>query len=197
MTDDDLRQELSSVLFLTIVVCISVISLTLINSITESRIEEAKQEAIDELLGEQFPDMAYSEYDDSIEVYTIFSTNDSVMGYAFLSEGKGYGGAIDILVALENTSMEQDQIILKSVSIVAHSETPGLGAKIEDIAFLEQFTGLSVQDVKLSSDGGRIDAISGATISSSAMVDAVYDDALAKAGKIQNRMAEESAQEEV
>ncbi len=184
--DDDLKQEIFPVVFLTIVVCVSVIALSIINGITEDKIEEAKQEAIDKMLGEQFPEMDDSEYDDDIEVYTIFA-NGSVVGYAFMIEATGYGGPIEILVALKNTTLEGDDIILRGISIISHSETPGLGEKIVEASFLEQFEGIGVNDVRLTKDDGGIDAISGATISSSAVVEAVYDHAKEKARDIREK----------
>jgi len=57
--------------------------------------------------------------------------------------------------------------------IVSNTETPGLGSRIEEDFFTNRFEGLSVSDVKLSKEGGKVDAITGATISSKAVTDAV------------------------
>jgi len=77
--------------------------------------------------------------------------------------GKGYGGNIGLIVAV---NIETDQIV--GVAVTTHSETPGLGARAKsDPAFTQQFKGVSVKEpVKLKSDGGKIDAISGATVTS-------------------------------
>ncbi|MCK4613448.1 MAG: FMN-binding protein, partial [Thermoplasmata archaeon] len=96
-------------------------------------------------------------------------------------------GPIEILVALKNTTLEGDDIILRGISIISHSETPGLGEKIVEASFLEQFEGIGVNDVRLTKDDGGIDAISGATISSSAVVEAVYDHAKEKARDIREK----------
>jgi len=187
MNKDEFKEELFPVLFLTITVCISVIALSLINSITEEKIEEAKQQAIDDMLKEQFPEMDDSELDDDIGVYTIRS-GDTVVGYAFMTEAGGYGGPIEILVALENTTLAEDAIVLRGISIISHTETPGLGAKIEELSFSGQFKGINVNDVALTANGGKIDAISGATISSEAVVDAVFDEAKQKAADIRDKL---------
>jgi len=184
MIDSDLKQEIYPVLFLTIVVCVSVTALSVVNAVTEDKIEEARQKAIHDMLADQFPEMDDSEYDEDIEVYTVLLANGSIAGYAFMTEAVGYGGPIEILVALENTSLEDDDIVLRGISIISHSETPGLGAKIEGTSFLEQFEGVNISNVALKDDDGEIDAISGATISSSAVVETVYDDARAKAREI-------------
>jgi len=183
MDEEYFKEEVYPILTLTIVVCVSVIALSIINSITEPRIEDEKQKAIDKMLEEQFPELERSEYDDDIEVYSIF-VNDSVVGYAFMIEATGYGGPIEILVALENTTLAEDDIILRGISIISNTETPGLGEKITETFFLDQFKGINVNDVQLKKDGGDIDAITSATISSTAVVDAIHDDARAKAGEI-------------
>ena len=183
MKKDEFKEELFPVLFLTITVCVSVIALSFINSITEVKIEETKKQAIDDMLKEQFPEMDDSEYDDDIEVYSVLAEG-SVVGYAFMTEATGYGGPIEILVVLENTTLEEEDVILRGISVISHTETPGLGAKIEEVSFSGQFREVNVNDVMLTADGGKIDAISGATISSSAVVEAVYDEAKGKAIKI-------------
>jgi len=187
MNKDEFKEEMFPVLFLTITVCISVIALSIINSVTEDKIEETKQQAIDDMLEEQFPEMDDSEYDDDIEVYSVLAEG-SVVGYAFMTEATGYGGSIDILVALKNTTLEDGDIVLRGISVISHTETPGLGAKIEEVSFSGQFKGVNLNDVLLTEDGGKIDAISGATISSSAVVDAVYDEAKEKAVKIRENL---------
>jgi len=53
---------------------------------------------------------------------------------------------------------------------MGHGETPGMGAKIVEPAFRDQFTNVAIADLQLSSKGGKIDAISGATISSKAVI---------------------------
>ncbi len=177
------EEEIVPILVLTIVVCISVIALNIIDSMTVDLIEEAKQETINELLKEQFPEQEESEFNEDNEVYSIL-VNGTVVGYAFMIEATGYGGPIEILVALENTTPAEDDIILRGISIISNTETPGLGAKITEESFLEQFSGINVNDVQLKSEGGNIDAISGATISSSAVVDAIQKEAGAKAKEI-------------
>ena len=187
MKKDEFKEELFPVLFLTITVCVSVIALSIINSVTEDKIEETKQQAIDDMLKEQFPEMDDSEYDDDIEVYSVLAEG-SVVGYAFMTEATGYGGSIEILVALENTTLEDGDIVLRGISVISHTETPGLGAKIEEVSFSGQFKGANLNDVLLTEDGGKIDAISGATISSSAVVDAIYNEAKEKAIKIRENL---------
>ncbi len=162
------KEEIIPVLFLTLIVLISTIALVKVNDITEPKIEEEKEKEIEKMLKEYFPDIDKYEEDTDIEIFKVFS-KDGLIGYAFTTKASGYGGDIEILVALKN------ETILQGISIIKHSETPGLGAKITEKSFYGQFEGISIYDVELADDGGEIDAITGATISSSAVVDAVKD----------------------
>lgn len=80
---------------------------------------------------------------------------------------KGYGGSIEILVGINLDNK------IVGVKILNHNETPGLGNKIEQKPFLKQLLNKTATEVKLKKDGGKIDAITGATISSQAVIDAI------------------------
>ncbi len=57
--------------------------------------------------------------------------------------------------------------VVTGVVVVLQKETPGIGDKIQkDEGFVAQFAGVGLDGLKLSGDGGAIDGISGATISS-------------------------------
>jgi len=156
------------VVFLTLVALIAVGLLVGIDSITAEKIEQQEDQKIQEMLAEMFADMDSYQADDPVEdIYTIYDDGD-VIGYSFETVGKGYGGDIKLLIGLEN-----DKTTLKGVTVISQGETPGLGSRITENAFLDMFAGIDKSDVALSKDGGQIDAITGATISSSAVVDAV------------------------
>jgi len=82
------------------------------------------------------------------------------------SFGKGYGGDIGLMVAV---NVEKDTIV--GAGVTTHSETPGLGATAkDDPAFVSQFKGLSINDTfNVTNDGGKVNAMSGATITSRAV----------------------------
>jgi electron transport complex protein RnfG len=58
--------------------------------------------------------------------------------------------------------------------VLEQKETPGLGTKMTEDKFLNQFKGINISDFKLAvkKDGGDVDALTGATISSRAFCDA-------------------------
>jgi electron transport complex protein RnfG len=147
-------------------VTVSVVLLIGVNSLTSPVVESRRIGEITGILENIFPEMSRYELED--EVYMIYQDNDKV-GYAFMASGSGYGGNIDILVGLDNS------FGIKGVSILSQTETPGVGSKITESSFTDQFKGLSVSDIALKSEGGRIDAITGATISSRAVVNAIQE----------------------
>ena len=154
------------ILFLTLVVLVSIVALTLIDGITRERIAEAQRQEIQEMLATLFPEMDGYGVDEGSGVYTIL-VSGSLVGQAVMAQATGYGGAIDILIGLE-----PDQR-LRGIRVISQSETPGLGAKIVEADFLEQFAGMTLGDLALRKNGGSVDAITGATISTSAVIDGV------------------------
>jgi len=163
------------ILFLTAVVLISVIALTVTNGITEEPIAEGRRQAIMEMLQTLFPKMDDFSFDEQSERYSVTAGGAS-LGQAFMAQGVGYGGPIDILVGLEPDNT------LRGIQIVSQKETPGLGAKITETAFLDRFVGADGRTLALAKDGGTIDAITGATISSSAVVEAIKAAVLEQSG---------------
>ncbi len=102
--------------------------------------------------------------------FYVATYNGEWVGTAFASPAKGFGG--ELLVMLGVTPDNK----LHKTKVLKHRETPGLGAKIEK-EFIDQFANrtLGVGELKVKNDGGDIDAITGATISSRAVCDAVND----------------------
>ena len=88
--------------------------------------------------------------------------------------GKGFGGDIGVIIAV---NVENDEIV--GIGVTTHSETPGVGSKVKtDTSISEQFKGLPIKEpFKVKADGGQIDAISGATVSSRGVCGAVVDSA--------------------
>ena len=91
---------------------------------------------------------------------------------AFESFGKGYSGDIGLMVGV---NIVTDKIV--GIGVTTHSETPGLGAMAkDDPGFAAQFKGFSITEpFKVTNDGGRVNAISGATITSRAVCAAATD----------------------
>ena len=104
-----------------------------------------------------------------IAVYPARKDGKTV-GYAVESfTSKGFSGTINIMVGFD---MEGNIV---GTSVISHSETPGLGAKMTEPAFYSQFIGKNPTSFKLGvrKDGGDVDAITASTITSRAYCDAV------------------------
>lgn len=84
----------------------------------------------------------------------------------------GYGGDVGLMVGID---VNEDKLI--GVGVTTHSETPGMGARAEtDPSFAAQFEGLTLKDpLKVTQDGGTINAISGATLTSRAVCSAATE----------------------
>ena len=90
------------------------------------------------------------------------------VGRVQLLKPLGYSGTIRLVYGVDASGA------LTGVQVLEHTETPGLGAKITT-AWIDQFKGKTRDEVALKKDGGAIDAIAAATISSRAVTRAVHD----------------------
>ncbi|WP_031483474.1 RnfABCDGE type electron transport complex subunit G [Maridesulfovibrio frigidus] len=100
---------------------------------------------------------------------TVFPAlkDGKLFGVALETFAKGYGGNVGVMVGFNI-----DGINLNGIGITTMKETPGIGARVAEQGFTKQFNGHPAE-VELSAKGGDIDGISGATISSTASVEAV------------------------
>jgi len=169
--NEGILKKLYPVILLTIVILISVVLLSFTNSITEDKIKEQANAQMKVQLVAMFPDL--TTFTEQNGVF-IVKAGDKTIGYAFIATGKGYGGAISILVGL------QDAATIKGISIISQSETKGLGSRVTLPSFTDKFTGKKIDDVKIKSEGGAIDGITGSTVSSRAVINAVRETALEK-----------------
>lgn len=106
---------------------------------------------------------------DSLEVYPA-KKGDKIMASAIRSfSPKGYGGNVWLMVGLLPNGN------IQNISVLEHKETPGLGTKMNNTEFKNLFIGQnpSTFNLKVSKDGGDVDALAGATITSRAFGDAV------------------------
>lgn len=91
-----------------------------------------------------------------------------VIAVAYASASRGYHDLIDLMVGIDANAK------LTGVSIMTHSETPGLGARVSEPQFTSQFKGMDLSgDLNLTGKGGKVEGITGATLSSTGVVNAV------------------------
>ncbi len=99
----------------------------------------------------------------------VFDSKPKAVAYE--TYGKGFGGDIGIMVGV---NLDTDELLGMGVT-TPFSETPGLGARAKtEASFKNSFKGLSInQPVKVKTEGGGVDAISGATVTSKGVCAAI------------------------
>lgn len=120
------------------------------------------------------------------EVYKVMSEDSQVIGYALVYEGNGFQGKIRLICGLT-----EDLEKIKSMEILEQVETPGLGTKVTETPFTDQFkmlqTSPTINWVKgvPPSEPNEIQAITGATISSKAVV-AIINNGISQMKKLRD-----------
>ncbi len=171
---------INMLLVLSIIAIVSAAALAAINHVTSGPREEAKRIKTENAIKQVIPSFAALE---SKKVLPSDGKDSLILNYAYDSEKKligtaietytdnGFGGRINLMVGfLPNGD-------IYNTAVISHSETPGLGDKM-DISksnFSEQFKGKNPAtfNIHVTKDGGDVDAITAATISSRAFSDAV------------------------
>jgi electron transport complex protein RnfG len=174
---------------------VSSLALAATYTLTQPRIEQNKREELQESIFVVLPDAKDCERNENnecknigteeFEVYKGLNENKEPVGYAFVAEGSGFQGTIEMIVGIDS-----DLDTLFGMKVLEQGETPGLGAKIAEETpkkdFSEQFVKLAipasekaaeiadfilcvkgVEDPNVPND---VQAITGATISSNAVV---------------------------
>ncbi len=171
-----MREMISMVVVLTVLTAISGGLLAAIKSGTEDRIETQifkfqLEPAMNEIFGEVENDPAKEVFaiDHEGKTYKFYPAKleDGSTAVAFETKGKGgYGGNVGLMVGI---NLGNDQIV--ATKVTTHAETPGLGSRAkDDPEFVSQFAEKTMDiNFALKSDGGSIDAMSGATITSRAV----------------------------
>lgn len=160
------------VLVLGVIGLLSGASLGAMHLWTRARIAENEKAELESKVQYLFPDCDISsrELTKQIVLYEAIRTDGQRAGYAFEARGIGYQGDIRLIVGVKPDLKE-----MVGLSVMPTNETPGLGKRIEEGEFREQFVGLDVSAKVDLVKGERqakneISAISGATVSSRAVV---------------------------
>jgi Na+-translocating ferredoxin:NAD+ oxidoreductase subunit G len=111
--------------------------------------------------------------DGTERAFYIGKKDDRIVGIATPASALGYGGQVTILVGVDPSG------VLTGLTLLTHQETPGLGTKVAEPFFLSQFIGKSLrgasEEFKVKKDGGTIDAVTAATITSRAVAKAATE----------------------
>ncbi len=122
-----------------------------------------------EMLSKAMPgDYEFSEIPNGKEDIVIYEAlaEDTIQGYCVKVTVNGYSGPIKLIVGFTTSCS------VTAVELVTSSETPGIGTKVLESAYLNGFKGFS-DTIEFSKDAGGISGITGATITSNAVKDAI------------------------
>lgn len=139
-----------------------------VNHITAPKIAAAEKKATAEAMKKILPlAESFEQMDDN--VFKGLKGGEPI-GFCVAVTTNGYGGAIEMIVAIDSNAQ------VCGIEILSHSETAGLGAKVTEPEFKNQFSGKnpSLEVVKTKTESpGQITAITGATITSRAVASGV------------------------
>lgn len=167
-----MREMISMVVVLTVLTAVSGGLLAAVKVKTAPQIEEQvlkfqKAPAIKAIFADATNDPIKERFnvkadDAELQVFPAI-LGDSQKAVAFEAKGTGFGGPIGLMLGVD---LESDEII--AVRVTTHSETPGIGSRAkEDLSFVDQFGGMSMtSNLGTKAQGGDIDAMSGATVTS-------------------------------
>jgi Na+-translocating ferredoxin:NAD+ oxidoreductase subunit G len=164
---------LNMVLVLTIISAFMSFALGFVYLQTKGPIEEAKNQkvlsAISSVVPEYDNDPKKDMYQvDGLDFYPAKKNNELVGIAVKTFTNNGFNGYIALMVGFLPDGT------INSISVLEHKETPGLGTKMNEPFFINQFNQKNPNNYKLTvkNDGGEVDAITAATISSRAFCEA-------------------------
>lgn len=165
------RSSLAYICFSLTAICVAVSLLASgVYSLTADKISQRERQAEYDGIQALFPNAeneniasVMGNFDNNVASVYKISDGENDVGYTVSLTTSGFGGDISMLVAV------LPNLEISGVKILSHSETPGLGAKIENEQFLEGFYGKTEKAVI----GVNVDAVAGATVSSKAVAEGV------------------------
>lgn len=165
-----LKEVLKPALILCVICLLATAALAGTNMLTADTIAQQKVITEQESRKQVLPDADSFEEADG---YAIGKTGSDIAGYVFVTSSKGYGGDVQVMTGISTDGQ------ITGVVILEQDETPGLGANAEKESFRDQFkqavpeNGFTV--TKSTAGEGEISAMTGATITTTAVTNAVND----------------------
>jgi len=168
-------------LFLFVIAAVAGVLLAYTESVTAPLILENRQKAeelarrevlpsADKFNESQFTDTAASQ---TYSYSTGITSNGEVAGVVIKVAPKGYAGPIEMVIGIDKAGK------INGYKVLSQKETPGLGTKLSDPVFAEPFKKLVAEKVTpvllVKKDGGDVDGITAATISSRAFCKGVSE----------------------
>lgn len=158
-----MKDTLKYSLVLFLICFIAGILLSTIYAVTSPLIQKARAQQEESAISEVLPEARRTQeiQKEDLVYYAALDEKRNLLGYIFSCEAKGYSSIIRAVV-----SVEPDGKII-AIKVLEQNETPGVGSRISEEDFFKKFKHKTKKDT--------IDAISGATISSSALINSVKE----------------------
>ena len=171
------KDIITAVVALTLICIVVTAALAVTNHFTVDAIAAVNERLLNESLTEIVPSAAsfdeltetdLPESPDNYEsAYLAVDSSSQSIGLVVITKIAGYGGDIRVMTGIADGQITGVKIL------AADNETPGLGARISESDYLAQYKDKPAGRLSLSRDGGDVDAVTGATISSRALLNAV------------------------
>jgi electron transport complex protein RnfG len=167
-----MREGMKLALTLMLISAAAGLGLSWVNGLTAGRIVKQQEERLNGSLAKAFPAGHYEKLDkaSSLRQREEFATVEAIWkaarpeGYVVSLAPRGYGGKLNCLVGITAAGT------IRGVVVNQQNETPGLGSRVVEDSFLSQFKGVKAGKLlAVKKDGGTIQAVSGATVSSRAL----------------------------
>ena len=160
-------------LFVICIVCSTL--LAVVYAVTAAPIQAAAEAKTNAAIAQVVPPFDGSPEEGSVSVdgadYPYYTVSDAsgVAGYAIISSGSGFSGAVQVMVGFYPDGR------IYNTAVLSQAETPGLGAKCVEPEFRDQFKDFdpAVKKLSVAKDGGDVNAITASTITSRAFCDAL------------------------
>lgn len=169
--DSAAKAILLPALALLLIAGVSSFLLAYVNSVTAPVIAEQEKAATAQAMSAVLPQAAEFSEQTAADGYTYSEATDesgNIVGYVLTTAASGYGGEISVMTGIDMTGA------ITGIQILTINETPGLGMKAQEESFLSQFLGKSGSlTLSKNASGDEIQALTGATITSTAMTEAV------------------------
>ncbi len=160
------KKQLPSYVILAIIALVAALALAVTNAITEGPIKEHEEAAQNAAFQSVMEADAFSTMDipEGYEVSKLVEAkkDGQTIGYCAVSSAKGYGGDVAVTLGVDMDG----KVTGAQIGDTNFSETAGFGARWQEAERAEQFKGVSAYG------GDTIEAISGATITSKAVLTA-------------------------
>jgi electron transport complex protein RnfG len=158
---------------LAVMMLIAALCLGATNMVTAAPIQQQQEMQAESLRREVLPDASsFTPIEIEGAPAALLAAYEAPEGYVFEMNASGFGGAMGVTVGINQEG------ILQGMRIGTHSETPGLGTKAAEEPFFGQYAGKAAQPLtvtKSTPGDGEIQAITAATVTSTAVTNAVND----------------------